>query len=64
MSDHVLIIAISLGCSAGVCVLGAGLVWVLRRRSLRWGIAVVALVAVGSFVHPRRPADHPCVRQR
>ncbi|WP_338752027.1 sensor histidine kinase [Janibacter alittae] len=50
MSDHVLIIAISLGCSAGVCVLGAGLVWVLRRRSLRWGIAVVALVAVGSFV--------------
>lgn len=49
-SDQLLIVAISLGCSAVVCLVGAGLVWVLRRRSLRWGIAVVALVAVGSFV--------------
>lgn len=49
-SDQMVIVAIALGCSVAVCLVGAGLVWALRHRSLRWGITVVALVAVGSFV--------------
>ncbi|MBA3308519.1 MAG: HAMP domain-containing histidine kinase [Nocardioidaceae bacterium] len=48
--DQWAVIAIAAGWSAAVGVGGLGVGWLLRRRSLRWGAAVVALVAVGGVV--------------
>lgn len=48
--DHVEIVAISVGWSAAVGLLGLALVWWLRRRSIRWAFTGVALVAVLGMV--------------
>lgn len=44
------IVALAAGWSALVGVLGLGVAYLLRQRSLRWGAAIVAGVAVGGFV--------------
>jgi len=49
-SDQVTIVAIAVACSGLVCGLGGVLLYVLRRRSIRWSIAMVGLVTVASFV--------------
>lgn len=41
------VVLVALGWSAGVVVLGVAAAWLLRRASLRWSVAVAALVAVG-----------------
>ena len=48
--DLLIIVAIAVACSGLVCLVGGAIVYLLRRRSIRWSIAVVGLVAVGSFV--------------
>ncbi len=50
MSDQVEIVLIAAGWSAGASALGLGVVWLLRRWSLRWLIGAVALVAVAALV--------------
>jgi len=49
-SDQVGIVLVAAAWSGGVGVLGLGLAWLLRRRSLLWLAATVALVAVAAFV--------------
>lgn len=39
------IIAVSLGCAVGVGALGLATAWLIRRRSLRWQVLLVAAVA-------------------
>lgn len=48
--DELTIVAIALSCSVGVSAAGAVGVWFLRRRSVRWSVTLVGLVAVASFV--------------
>ncbi len=49
-SDQVDIVLVAAAWSGGVGVLGLGLAWLLRRHSLLWLAATVALVAVAAFV--------------
>jgi signal transduction histidine kinase len=49
--DHILIILIAAACSGGTALIGLGLVWFLvRRRSVRWLIGSVAVVAVAAVL--------------
>ncbi len=48
--DQWLIVGMAAGWSAAAGAVGVALVWLLRRRSLRWSVGIVALVAVGGFV--------------
>ncbi len=48
--DQVSVVLIAAGWAAGVGVVGITLGWVTRRRSLRWLLSLVALVAVGAVV--------------
>ena len=49
--DHVLIILIATACSGGAALIGLALVWFLvRRRSVRWLIGSVAVVAVAAVI--------------
>ncbi|MGH3448890.1 MAG: sensor histidine kinase, partial [Nocardioidaceae bacterium] len=48
--DQWVIVGMAAGWSGLVGVVGIGLTWLLRQRSLRWTVAIVALVAVGGFV--------------
>ncbi|MDQ3615454.1 MAG: HAMP domain-containing histidine kinase [Actinomycetota bacterium] len=49
-SDEIEIVAIALSWSVAVSLVGVLGVWLLRRRSVRWSVAAVGLVAVGAFV--------------
>lgn len=49
--DQVLIVLIAAACSTGAALVGLGVVWAfLRRRSVRWLIGSVAVVAVAAVV--------------
>ncbi|MCW2855097.1 MAG: two-component system histidine kinase [Marmoricola sp.] len=48
--DEVQIVLIAAGWSAAACAVGLGVVWRLRRGSLRWLVAAVSLVAVAALV--------------
>ncbi|MEI2811666.1 MAG: HAMP domain-containing sensor histidine kinase [Nocardioides sp.] len=50
MSPTQQVIVIAATWSGAVGLLGGGLLWLMRRRSLRWQVAMVALVAVGTVV--------------
>ncbi|MGI8700658.1 MAG: sensor histidine kinase [Nocardioidaceae bacterium] len=49
-SDQWTIVALAAGWSSLVGVVGVAAAYLLRRRSLRWAAAMVAVVAVGGFV--------------
>ncbi len=49
-SDQWTIVALAAGWSSLVGVVGVAVAYLLRRRSLRWAAAMVAVVAVGGFV--------------
>lgn len=49
-SDQWLIVAIAAAWALGACVLGLGLVWLLRGRSLRWLTSAVAVIAVAAVL--------------
>ncbi|MDX6298663.1 MAG: hypothetical protein QOI51_2520 [Nocardioidaceae bacterium] len=48
--DQWTIVGLAAGWSAVVGVVGLGVAYSLRRRSLRWGAAIVAIVGVGGFL--------------
>lgn len=48
--DQWVIVGMAAGWSTAVGLAGVIVVWLLRRRSLRWRMLVVALVAVGGFM--------------
>ena len=47
--DQVVIVALSAGWAGVVGLAGLAAAYLLRRRSLRWGIGIVAVVGVGGF---------------
>ena len=50
MNDHLAIVLIAGGWSAATCAVGLGIVWLLRRRSLRWSVTAGAVVAIASVM--------------
>ncbi|WP_036508893.1 sensor histidine kinase [Nocardioides sp. URHA0020] len=49
-SDQVQIVLVAAVCAVGVGVLGLGAAWLLRRRSIRWQLSLVVVVAIGSVL--------------
>jgi signal transduction histidine kinase len=49
-SDDLIIFAIAFACSLTVSIAGAAVVWFVRRRSVRWSVTLVGVVAVAAFI--------------
>jgi signal transduction histidine kinase len=47
MGDRMEIILVAAACATGVGVLGLGVAWSIQRRSIRWQLALVVVVATG-----------------
>jgi signal transduction histidine kinase len=47
MGDNMEVILVAAACATGVGVLGLGVAWSIQRRSIRWQLALVVVVATG-----------------